>query len=70
MYNCTCGDRRGYKYHSFAYFFVSLECLVEFYLEKGKIIWMFNTFSGFVIAFAGIPIKDTAVQHLYPIKPS
>ena len=53
----------------FCLFLCQLGVFSGTYLQTVEIIWVFNAFLGFMTAFAGIPIKDTAVQHLYPTKP-
>jgi len=39
------------------------------YFQNVNTIWVFNGFLGFFGAVLGVPIEDTAVQHLYPTKP-
>ena len=53
----------------FCLFLCQLGVFSATYFKKVKIIWLINAFLGFFISIAGIPIKDTAVQHLYPTKP-
>jgi len=55
---------------SFAFmFFCQLGLFCGTYFKLVKIIWAFNAGLGFFASTAVAPIYDTAVQHMYPIKP-